>query len=422
MTALRAATARLRSLPPGLGEALWIGLTMRVLLSVFAFYVSAEQPMWAPCHFEEARNGWTVMPPWYRDGTAFRTFGIWERWDACWYVKIAAFGYDPAREADTTAFFPLLPLLMRLAAPLFGGNLVLPGIIIPTVALVLALWGIHRTVARDLGERIAERTVLYVAIFPTALFYFAPYTESLYLAAAVWSFHLAREGRWGWAGVTGLLAGWTRPVGALLTVPLLWLVFVQGRRARTRWPIPLAAALAPAVALAAFSLYSLRVTGETPLDAQRRWWGSPEVHWPWELVQASAAWIVRTGDPLQAFDLLVLVGAMALFAIGIGRLPLEHTLLAAPQLFLAATRILPTPLTSTTRYLGVVFPLFIVLALVAERRRIHWTWTIASVLMLALLAHGYLRGDFVARDAPDPPTGARSAMAPATPGEREYWR
>lgn len=396
MSVVERAALWLSSMPRGLREALWIGLTLRILLSLFAFYVSEEQPMWVPCHFEEARNGWSVMPPWYREGTPFRLYGIWERWDACWYVKIAAFGYDVEPGTDATAFFPLLPILMRAAGPLLGGNLVLAGVLIPSAALVLALWGIHRTVSRDFGEQVADRAALYVAIFPTALFFFAPYTESLYLAAAVWSFDLARTGRWGPAGILAFLTGLTRPVGALLSLPLLWSAVTQWRRG-TRPLLALPAVLAPVLALAAFSAYSLQATGETPLDAQRRWWGSPTLNWPWELVQASAAWIARTGSALQALDLAILLGAIALFVVGLWRLPLEYTLFSAPQLLIASTRILPTPLTSTTRYLGVVFPLFVVLALVTERRRIHWTWAVASILMLALLAHGYLRGDFVAQ-------------------------
>lgn len=383
------------SIPRGLVEALWIALSLRVLLSLFAFYVSAEQPMWAPCHFEEARNAWSVMPPWHRTGVPFELYGIWERWDACWYVKIAAFGYAVDPGTDATAFFPLLPMLMRTISPVFGGDLVLAGVIVPTVALIFALWGIHRTVSRDFGDAVAGRTVLYTAIFPTALFFFAPYTESLYLATAVWAFDAARAKRWGIASILGFLTGLTRPPGALLALPVASSAFGAWRRGE-RTVLQIAAVLAPVAALATFSWYSLLTTGETPLDAQRRWWGSPELHWPWEVVQASAAWIARTGSPLQALDLIVLLGAIALSIVGLWRLPLVYSLFGIPQVLITATRILPTPLTSTTRYLGVVFPLFVVLALLTEHPRIQWIWMAASLLALALLAHGYLRGDFVA--------------------------
>jgi hypothetical protein len=384
------------AIPRGLAEALWIGLTMRVLLSLFAYYVSTEQPMSVPCHFEEARNGWTVMPPWHREGPAFQLFGIWERWDGCWYVRTAAFGYGIEPGGDDTAFFPLLPVLMRIVSPIVGGDLVLAGIVVPTVALIFALWGIHRTVARDFGDAIADRTVLYVSIFPTALFFFAPYTESLSLATAVWAFDLARTGRWAASAVIGFCCGLTRPPGALLALPLAYFAVLAYRRGQ-RSVLPAIAAAAPVVALAAFSVYSVDVTGQSPLDAQRRWWGSPELHWPWEVVQASAAWIGRTGSPLQALDLVVLVGAIGLSIAGLWKLPLAYSLFSIPQVLISATRILPTPLTSTTRYLVVVFPLFVMVALLTTRPRAQWIWVAASLLMLALLAHGYLRGDFVAR-------------------------
>lgn len=369
---------------------------MRVALTLFGVYVAGERSIPGPCHFEVARNGWTAIPTLYEAGIEFKLVGIWERWDACWYTKIATFGYAPS--GSETAFFPFFPALMRLVSPLFGGNIVLAGIAISTTALVLALWGVQRLAARDVGDAAARRAVMYIAIFPAAFFFFAPFTESLFLALAVWSMELARSGRWGAAGALGLLAGMTRPVGIFLALPNLWLALSshRGTDPRSRGLGPWLAAAAPIVGFAVFTLFSVRLSGETPIDAQGRWWGSAPVHPPWEVIDATLAWIARTGDGLQTVNLALLVGAAILLVIGLVRLPIEYSLFAAPHVILAATRILPTPLTSTTRHLMIVFPLFVVLALLGERRRPHWTWVIASLLLLGLLAHAFLRGDFVA--------------------------
>lgn len=50
----------------------------------------------------------------------------WAHWDGVWFIKIAARGY--AADGGSTAFFPLLPSLLRYGGYLFGGNLVLTGI------------------------------------------------------------------------------------------------------------------------------------------------------------------------------------------------------------------------------------------------------------------------------------------------------
>ena len=77
------------------------------------------------------------------------------------------------------------------------------------------------------------------------------------------------------------------------------------------------------------------------------------------------------------------------------RVPAELTLYAAPQLALAWGRILPIPLTSVDRYLLVIFPAFIVLALFLGDRRLRWSYVILSLLLLGALANEFVIGNFV---------------------------
>ena len=63
---------------------------------------------------------------------------------------------------------------------------------------------------------------------------------------------------------------------------------------------------------------------------------------------------------------------------------------------LIATRIQPTPLTSTMRYVLVLFPIFIVAVLLTERPWLRQAWLIVSALLLGALTTIFLQGDFVA--------------------------
>ena len=81
--------------------------------------------------------------------------------------------------------------------------------------------------------------------------------------------------------------------------------------------------------------------------------------------------------------------------MGAKRLPISYTLYALPQFLLLATRIQPTPLTSTNRYLLVIFPAFVILALIPWAR-VRLAWGITSVLFLGLLLMEFQRGTFVA--------------------------
>src|SRR4051812_4758890 len=96
-------------------------------------------------------------------------------WDAGHYVGLALHGYDQPLRA---AFFPLYPLLARaLTAPL--DSPIAGALAISLAAFAAALYLLHRLVALEAGERYARAALWVVALFPTAFFYSAIYTESL---------------------------------------------------------------------------------------------------------------------------------------------------------------------------------------------------------------------------------------------------
>ncbi len=110
---------------------------------------------------------------------------------------------------------------------------------------------------------------------------------------------------------------------------------------------------------------------------------------------ASWDWAVSRHDPLQAFNLFSLVLFAVVSVVGLRRVPVAYSLYAIPQILLLAVRIQPTPLTSTARYLLVVFPVFVILALVKDRW-LRFAWGVASLMLLALLLEAFLRGGYVA--------------------------
>ena len=153
--------------------------------------------------------------------------GIWNRWDAPHYLSIAADGYRASPNPEYIVFFPLLPALVRL------GSIVVEPIVAATlisiVCSVFASIGLYRLARLD-GSRVEARTaVLLLLVFPTAFSLAAPYTESVFLAAVVWSFLQARHGRWGAASVLALLASLARLQGAFV-LPALAIEYLLQRR------------------------------------------------------------------------------------------------------------------------------------------------------------------------------------------------
>jgi hypothetical protein len=408
------ARALVARIPRDWSEAFWVTLVVRLGLLAVGLLVWLQGSAPGPCHFEVARNGWATIPPLASDGIDLPLVGIWQRWDACWYGKIATFGYEQG--TDATAFFPAFPLLVRAVALPLGGHVALAGMAVNLVASVVGLAGLHRLVARDLGVRVADRTILYLSIFPAALFLYAPFTEALFLAATAWAFVGAREGRWWLAAAAALVAGLTRTQGVLLVIPLAWEAAVAWRAGRVgvRRPgagggwgtaggrrgsllAPAAAVAAPVVGFLAFAWYTSAVVGLPFFDAQDAW-GGRELHPPWETVAAALDWVSSGGQSagIEALNVAVLVLFAAVTLLAVRSLPASYSLYAAASILLIAVRLQPIPLTSTTRLLLVVFPVFAALGIAGRHRRFDLAWTVASTLLLGFAAVTFVRGDFVA--------------------------
>ena len=393
-------------MPAGFGDALALFLTMRFALGAVVVYLWWRGGLPGPCHFELARNGWLSIPPLADQGVEFPLVGAWQRWDACWYSKIATFGYEP--QELSVNFWPLFPVLTGGIARVLGGSVALAGLIVSAVAYLAAMVGLYRLVARDVDAETARRTMVLITIFPSAFFLFAPFTEALFLSLAVWTLVAARERRWSWAAVVGLLAALTRIQGLFLALPIGWEALAAAgltawrpwrelRLPTIHWGVLIRGVLAsigPLLGFASFLLYAAVIAGQTPLDTQDAW-GGKEFFAPWDVAAAAWQWTVDHADPLQFLNLLLLIVFAVLLAIGVKRLPFAYTLYALPQFLLLATRIQPTPLTSTNRYLLVVFPAFVVVALIPWRRA-RLAWAITSLLFLAILFREFQAGTYVA--------------------------
>ena len=160
---------------------------------------------------------------------------VWSRWDSVWYLGIANAGYD--FNPDSPAFFPLYPMLSRgladlggLASPAPGGILV-AGLAVSLVAFAAALYVFYRLVELEVDAPTAALAVALLGFFPMAVFYGAIYSESLFLLASVAAVWFARTERWAAAGLCGAAAAATRSVGIVIALPIL-LIYLLGPRGR----------------------------------------------------------------------------------------------------------------------------------------------------------------------------------------------
>jgi Mannosyltransferase (PIG-V) len=340
------------------------------------------------------------------------------RWDAAWYLRIADSGY--AGSDVRAAFFPLYPLLVRALAAPFGASpaaLLLAAYAVALAAFLAALVLFHRLVALELGRPLARPALLLLAVFPAAVFFGAPYSESLFLMLAVGAFYAARTDRWAWAGAAAAGAAATRSAGVLLLLPLAMLWWASGkdvaaprarpaarrtaRRARdAAWLL-----LAP-LGLAAYAAFLGFAEGDAWrfLDVQDAW--SRELAVPlagaWDGFSAAVDGARQllsgqrevvyfeqaAGDPyrIAAINLMLfgaLVFALVACAGCLRRLPRAYGAWVAVSLVLPLTfPVKPQPLMSLPRFIAVLFPIFMWLALWSEERRA--TPRVAAVSALGL--------------------------------------
>jgi hypothetical protein len=339
------------------------------------------------------------------------------RWDSVWYLRIADSGYgdSPAR----AAFFPLYPLLVRSVGTLFGGSngaLLAAAYLVSLAAFLAALVLLHRLTELELGRRVARSTLVLLAVFPAAVYFGAPYSESLFLLLAVGAFYAARTDRWAWAGACAGLASASRSAGILLLLPLalIWWSARPRRWADAAWLL-----LAPA-GITAYAAWLGLVEGDALrfLDVQAAW--SRELAVPlagaWDGLVAAVDGVrqlasgsrtpvyfeVAAGDPFRIAAINIMLFATLVFALVacagvLRRLPRPYGVWVAASLVLPLTfPVTPQPLMSLPRFISVLFPVFMWLAIACEERRVTDLVVGASALGLGLFTAQYASWHWIA--------------------------
>ncbi len=187
------------------------------------------------------------------------------RFDSGWYHNIASKGYRYVEGGRSNlAFFPLYPQLMGVGGRLMGGaqeHFYFAGIAISWLAFGCAMWLICQLARLDVPEPAAIRASVYAAILPSAYFFGAVYSESLFLLTLVGAVYAIRTRRWMWAAVAGAAMTATRVNGIMFVPALGWLAWQAGQ-ANPRQRIPaLAAVTASLAGIGAYCAFNYQLSG-----------------------------------------------------------------------------------------------------------------------------------------------------------------
>jgi hypothetical protein len=332
----------------------------------------------------------------------------WNQWDTKWYIDIANRGYGWKKAAGTspTAFFPLYPMLIHAFMAVTHRSGILSALFISNAAFLGALLYLWRLARWELNAAVASRTILCIAAFPTALFFFAGYTESLFLFLTVAAFYHMRRRDWLIAGAFAALAAGTRVTGILLLIPFVY-EYARDRNFSLRnLDRGVAGLMLAPLGLVAFMIYLAHTVGD-PLafsHAQTAWQKTFTVQiWSGFLESFRRLIDLPHASYMEAHNVIeVTLGGLALA----GSVLAARRLPAAYGLYLIAFWLVtltspaiqggyPVPLVSLSRYVLSLFPFFIWLGIQTGSRAVEETYLVLSVGMLALLTVQFLNGGWV---------------------------
>jgi len=332
----------------------------------------------------------------------------WYQWDAIRYMTIASQGYPTT---EYSAFFPLYPAMTHALHALLHGDMLFSGMLLSNAAFLGTLIVFYRLVESEFDSETAGRAVLYLSIFPTALFFFAAYNESLFMFFLLFSVYALRRGRWWFAGIFGGLAMLSRSISIFLALLFLY-EFARQRlpQLRQSWKeraFPqllrlsggLVALLFIPLGLAIYA-YGLKVRFNDPLaftHAQSAWRQGIAFPWvaPLEVLKS-----LLTNHPLNFSSAHILIDLTAfilflvlliLCVVGPERFDRQQwsfvlfgfIALIYAVLFPGLTGAHLDAMASTQRFVLEIFAGFIVMARYGRRNWFHQSYLLIALPMLA---------------------------------------
>lgn len=321
---------------------------------------------------EPTASTWEATSRWFR---------FLLRYDSGWYLHIATHGYSYSGndlEKQTVVFYPLYPALIK-ALTFLGLSHAASAVIVSNVAIVVAIIVFTKLVAEWYDNETAVCAVAFLSFFPGSLFFSAAYTESLGLLFIVCFFLFLLRRRFVVAACFAGLCFATRSTGLVLLAPLAWEIirhYWPDRRRRLLVEGPLCMLIATA-GLWLYMIY-LWAAFRAPfafMTAQGAWnegshFGNPLLLQPVFKAVVDLRYQLQhfIADP-NALSFVLFVVFVAAVVIFRKRMAVSLLLFSAGGLLLPYfTRTGAVGFASFSRYVMLVFPVFIIAATFSKRR------------------------------------------------------
>jgi Gpi18-like mannosyltransferase len=322
------------------------------------------------------------------------------KWDSPHYMYIAQNGYtNQGDAANFIVFFPLYPFLVRLITFDFA-YINLSGLIISNISSLIAVIYLFKLAKLDYSDSVAKKAVLFLSVFPTAYFLSAVFTESLFLALTIASLYYARNAKWAYTGVLGLLASLTRIAGLLL-LPVLIVEYLHQKEWKIKATDPkLIWTSLPAIGFLIYLLINYQVTGNffTFIEIERTHWS--ETLNPINGLLGAVGWSTNGAFP----DNIIIGYAQIIFAaLGLTMViagfiaAYKHKLRPSYAVYTLLIWMLAVATSfwiSIPRYVLSMFPMFMLFALLSRKKAVTIMLTVVSFAALAFFTWLFATGEW----------------------------
>ncbi|MEI8239504.1 MAG: glycosyltransferase family 39 protein [Actinomycetota bacterium] len=299
-------------------------------------------------------------------------------WDGLWYLRIVRDGYPLHVQPHVTyfvedaraAFFPAYPMLVRLVNHLLPGGDTMAALGVNFVLGAIAIYLVGLIARQLFGVRIAERSMVLMAMFSGSFVLSFAYTEALLIVLAAGCLLCLLKRQWLLAGLLAALGTATRPNGVALVAACAVASFIAIRE-RREWS-SLAAPLLSPMGFIGFQLWIGRRTGESGVwfRVQREAWregtsfGITAARRSWSALLHPLSSPTNTITMASVFTIVVL-----LWFLWKHRLPWP---IITYCVVVIALMLLPATVTARPRFVYTAFPLLISAAAWFEQSKRDW--------------------------------------------------
>ncbi|MBI2431171.1 MAG: hypothetical protein HYV39_04100 [Candidatus Levybacteria bacterium] len=381
-------------------------ITLYLLFLFLLWRMFLFVPLWFGSTLFSYREGydytsiWKFIKPYSPVDSVF--LYPWANFDGVYYLSIASNGYT----VDNAGFFPVFPFLIRLLAGIFGqgeqfGKIqFFSALFIVHASFFTSLVVFYKLLRFNYNHKISMRVIFFLLVFPTSFYFVSIYTESVFFLLSVLSFYFARKKQWAASSVSAIILSATRIVGIAIFPVLLYEFFKQEKTFRTARIIPL---LLIPLGITSYGLFNLWQWGD--------FFHFLQIHGTLGNSRSTDSIILFPQTIFRYIKILISVSPsvyewwIALLEFGVFFLAVFLFYVAWKKkirfsylLFALLSFLIPISsgtFTGLPRYVVVLFPLFIVSALI-KSKWLRFAYVTVSIVLLGLLLMLFSLGYFVA--------------------------